>query len=85
MSNCHETVYVQAEQKRAEQERVKQLHSAVKSGEMAAPTPQQLAAEKVAATALADDIKMKEPERKAAEQAYKDAVRRAVVCAHARV
>jgi len=65
----------EADQKKAENERVKQLHDAVKRGEMAAPTPQQLAAEKVAATTLVDEIKLREPERKAAELAYKDATR----------
>ena len=51
---------------------MKQLHDAVKRGEMAAPTPQQLAQEKAEAATLADAVALREPERKAALGAYTD-------------
>jgi hypothetical protein len=63
----------EADQKKAERERVNELHGAVKRGEMAAPSPQQLAAEKVAAAAIANEAAIREPARKEAEAAYKNA------------
>jgi hypothetical protein len=63
----------EADQKKAERERVKELHDAVKRGEMAAPSPQQLAAEKATAAAIANEAAIREPARKEAEAAYKNA------------